>query len=255
MGKDKLKRFAEMRHWGHVFQPPVTHLLEQDFELKGQWANYFGNDQPLVLELGCGKGEYTIGLSQRFPAYNFLGIDIKGARMYQGARSAMEMKLSNVAFIRARIEFIPSFFSSSEVSEIWITFPDPFPRPSDAKNRLISAKFLNLYRRFVRSGGLVHLKTDSELLMEYGVKLLEKNQITPEVLSWDIQESHSDDALLGIHTHYESQFRKAGVPIKYLRFVMNQEHSWVELPKEKLTEMAFRHEIWKKERILKPRLP
>ena len=166
-----------MKTFDNVFQPSFKQVFQKDFKLKGQWASrYFRNENPIILELGCGKGEYTIGLAERFPDINFIGIDIKGARIWTGAKKAYLEKIPNVAFIRTRIEFINSFFSPAEVDEIWLTFPDPQLKKRRNKKRLTSARFLNLYRGFLKDRGIIQLKTDNPILYEYTLELAKAEQ-------------------------------------------------------------------------------
>lgn len=232
MGKDKLRKFAENLTFENLVQPDFDDIFRRDYALKGRWgADFFGrggNDDggrnPIVLELGCGKGEYTVGLGAAHPDRNFIGIDIKGARMWRGAKTATEMGLANVGFLRTRIEFINSFFAPSEISEIWITFPDPQLKKGREKKRLTSPVFLAYYARFLAPGGVIHLKTDSRELHEYTRRVIETNGLPCEAASADIYGSGSDavaasfaDAL-SIKTTYERRFLDEGKPITYLRF-------------------------------------
>ena len=165
MGKNKLKKFAEMEVLGHVIQPPFDDIFKKDHPLKGKWnPEIFENNNPIVLELGCGKGEYSVGMARAFPNKNFIGVDIKGARMWKGATESHEKGIRNVAFLRTRIELIESFFDKDEVSEIWITFPDPQLKNARAKKRLPGPVFLNKYRSFLVNNGIIHLKTDNDIL-------------------------------------------------------------------------------------------
>ena len=165
MGKHKLARFAENLTFPNLFQVSFEYLEEHGFEWRGRWNEFFGNDNPIVLELGCGKGEYTIALARENAARNYIGVDIKGARLWRGAKTSNEEQMKNVAFIRTRIEMIASFFAKDEVSEIWITFPDP--QPKKPMKRLTSERFLGHYREMLRPGGPIHLKTDSRELYDY----------------------------------------------------------------------------------------
>ncbi len=217
MGKNKLKKFAEMAEYDHVFQATYSDLKEKEFPLKGKWnSDFFKNDNPVVLELGCGKGEYTVGLARLFPGKNFIGVDIKGARMYRGATDALNEGLSNVAFIRTHIELITSFFDKDEVAEIWLTFPDP--QMKKTRKRLTSTRFLELYRNILTDNGLIHLKTDSNFMYTYTRELLKENNITPEVNEKDLYASGFSGDILSIKTYYESKWLGHGIPIKYLRF-------------------------------------
>lgn len=206
-----------MAGYGHVFQADFEDLKKEGFEMKGQWnQQFFKNDQPLVLELGCGKGEYTVGLAKLFPNKNFIGIDIKGARMHSGATEAKELGLCNVAFVRTRIEFITSFFAENEVDEIWVTFPDP--QMKKPRKRLVGTTMLKRYNTFLKPGGLVHLKTDSQFLYTYVNELFKANNIQPVVNLDDLYHSGYDDEILGIQTYYESKWLNHGLAIKYVQF-------------------------------------
>lgn len=217
MGKNKLKKFAEMQTFSCVFQYPWAVVERDGFPLTGKWnSDYFGNDNPIVLELGCGKGEYTIGLAKQYPDKNFIGIDIKGARIWTGAKTAETEKLKNVAFLRTDIELIDRFFSVAEVSEIWITFPDP--QMQKTRRRLSSTRFLELYRRILQSYGIVHLKTDSPFLYTYTDRLVALNSFPIKVNTSDLYGSGIADPILSIKTFYEQQWLSRGKKIKYLSF-------------------------------------
>lgn len=220
-GKDKIRKFRENLTFECLIQPTTEEVLGKDHPIKGHWhEKVFKNQNPIVLELGCGKGEYTIALSQRNPDKNFIGVDIKGARLWKGAKYATENALPNVVFLRTRIEFITSLFAENEVSEIWVTFADP--QPNKPKKRLTSHQFLAKYKTFLKPDGIIHLKTDSillhestlEVIREGGHKLLEANN--------DIYapESHVAEEITSIKTFYESQFLAKGMPITYLKFVL-----------------------------------
>ena len=225
MGKNKLRKFEDMSIWPHVFQQ--AHFEAEDFELKGQWAKkFFGNDQPIVLELGCGKGEYTVGLAQLYPEKNFIGIDIKGARMWTGAKDSFDKKLNNVAFIRTHIEFIDRFFSMGEVSEIWITFPDP--QMKKVNKRLTSTRFMVEYQRLLCEDGRIHLKTDSNFMYQYTVEMIKTNALPVAVETDDLYHSGWVDTILSIQTYYESQWLQRGINIKYLQFGLTSNTSWIE---------------------------
>lgn len=223
MGKNKLARWTELGSYDNVIQPEIGEISVKDHPIKGRWKKkLFKNENPIVLELGCGKGEYTIGLANRFPDYNFIGIDIKGARMWRGAKTANEQKLPNVAFLRTRIEFINSFFSTDEVNEIWITFPDPHPGGRNSNKRLTSPWFLNLYRLFLKDKGLVHLKTDNTELFNFTKTVVSYNNLET-VSSTDDLYSERIDNILSIRTHYEKIFLDAGLKINYLSFRIDKE--------------------------------
>ncbi len=222
MGKDKLRKFAENLTFENLVQPDFDDIFHKDHPLKGRWgADFFRNDRPIVLELGCGKGEYTVGLGAAHPERNFLGIDIKGARMWRGAKTATEMRLAGVGFLRTRIEFINSFFAPREVSEIWITFPDPQLKKGREKKRLTSPVFLAYYARFLAPDGIIHLKTDSRELHDYTRRVIEVNGLPCEIASTDIYGTgivETIPTLSSIQTAYERRFLAEGKPITYLRF-------------------------------------
>ncbi len=219
MGKNKLKKFADLNSYNHVFQATFAEIYGKDFFLKGKWQrDFFKNNNPVILELGCGKGEYTIGLARLFPEKNFIGIDIKGARMHRGATDAIDEGLTNIAFIRTHIEMVTSFFDKDEISEIWLTFPDPQMKKS--RKRLTSTRFLKLYDKILEDNGLIHLKTDSNFMHRYTSELLRKNSITPEVEEVDLYASGFSGEILSIKTYYETKWLAHGLPIKYLRFRM-----------------------------------
>ncbi len=219
MGKDKLRKFAENLTFGNLVQPEFDDMFRKDHALKGNWhRDFFKNDNPIVLELGCGRGEYTVGLGAASPGKNHIGIDIKGARMWRGAKTATEMQMANVGFLRTRIEFINSFFAPGEVSEIWVTFPDPQLRKGREKKRLTSPIFLAYYAGFLAPGGSIHLKTDSQELHEYTKRVIEANRLPCEVANNDIYGTGFADATLSIKTTYERRFLEEGKPITYLKF-------------------------------------
>jgi len=219
VGKGKHSKFEEMKTFHNVFQPAFEQVFQKDFEFKGYWASrYFKNKHPIILELGCGKGEYTLGLAERFPDINFIGIDIKGARIWTGARKAHLEKIPNVAFIRTRIEVVNSFFSPNEVDEIWLTFPDPQLKRSRNKKRLTAARFLNLYRKFLKDNGIVHLKTDNSILYEYTLDLARLNKLKVEFETNNLYGSGYPELVHGIQTFYEKQFIEEGLNIHYLQF-------------------------------------
>ena len=217
MVKKKLQRFADMETFSNVVQPAFDEVYGKDYPLKGNWNRlFFKNNNPIVLELGCGKGEYTTGLARRFQKKNFIGIDIKGSRMWKGARMALAEHLDNVAFLRTHIEMIHSFFGEDEIEEIWITFPDP--QLKKKRKRLTSSRFLNTYGGFLKKGGLVHLKTDSTVLYQYTIDLAKLNQLPVKINTRDLYHSGIDIDILGIQTFYERQFLDQGMKITYLCF-------------------------------------
>ena len=231
MGKDKLKRFAEMEVMPNVLQPKLSEVFEKNYSLKGNWSNeFFNNDLPLVLELGCGKGEYTNALARNYPSTNFLGIDIKGARMWRGAKTAVEENIANAGFLRTRIEWISSFFGNQEISEIWITFPDPQLKERRAKKRLTGSLFLNRYKYFLKPDGIIHLKTDSAELYAYTKELLKHNS-EPVLCDYsDIYNENEIDPILHVKTHYEKIFLEEGKKITYLQFGLNMNKNYLEPP-------------------------
>ena len=216
MGKNKLKKFAEMETMDCVFQFPFS-ALSEGCPLRGKWnERCFHNDHPIVLELGCGKGEYAVGLGKRFPEKNFIGIDIKGARMWTGAKQVVAEGLTNVAFLRTSIELIERLFAPGEVSEIWITFPDP--QMKKAGKRLTSTRFLGSYRHVLKPGGIIHLKTDSPFLYTYTREVVRINALPVVVDTDDLYASGLADDILEIKTYYERQWLSRGLTIKYLQF-------------------------------------
>lgn len=219
MGKNKLKKFSENLTFRCMVQPEFDEIFGKDHPLKGHWrSDFFGNDNPIVLELGCGRGEYTVGLAAAHPEVNYIGVDIKGARMWRGAKTATEQEMPNVAFLRTRIEFIGSFFAPGEVDQIWITFPDPQMNKRRVNKRLTAPGFLERYAQFLRPDGIIHLKTDSGHLHNYTRAVLEANGIVPTVCCDDIYGKGIADARLSIKTTYETRFLAEGLPITYLQW-------------------------------------
>lgn len=219
MGKDKLRRFRENLTFSCFLQPAFEEVFRNDHPVKGHWnSDFFRNDRPIVVELGCGKGEYTVALAERDPARNYIGIDIKGARMWRGAKTATERNLTNAGFLRTRIEFINALFAEGEVSELWITFPDPQLKTRRADKRLTSPVFLERYARLLAPDGKIHLKTDSKHLFAYTAEVIRRFDLPCEVSDPDIYASGRADGVLAVKTAYESRFLEMGLPITYTRF-------------------------------------
>ena len=218
--KNKLKRFRENETFSNVFQPTREELVTNQFPLKGNWnKTFFNNNNPLILELGCGKGEYTVALAKRYPNKNFIGVDIKGARFWRGAKTAVEENLSNAAFLRTQIELIDHAFAVHEVDEIWITFPDPQIKYKRTKHRMTNSEFLKRYKIILKPEGVVHLKTDSEFMHGYTLGLL--HGAGHEVLYANhniYKQEGSPEEVTSIQTFYESQYLEQNKPITYIRF-------------------------------------
>ena len=216
--KNKLRRFKENETFLNLIQPTREELLSE-FNLKGNWKDEFKNDNPIVLELGCGKGEYTLALAKEFPNINVIGIDIKGARLWRGAKTALETGLENIRFLRAQIELLPQVFDTSEISEIWITFPDPQIKYKRQKHRLVNLKFLNMYKALLKENGLIHLKTDSEFLHGYTLGLLQGLEKEIVYSNHDIYRLEgSPQIVTSVQTFYEKQYLESFKPITYLQF-------------------------------------
>ena len=227
MAKNKLTKFAEMATYNNVFQYTFQKLQTNAFPLKGRWGKeYFKNDNPIVLELGCGKGEYTVGLARFYPNKNFIGMDIKGARMWSGATDATVNNLENVAFVRTHIEMIAHFFDIEEISEIWITFPDP--QMKKVNKRLTSCRFMKNYSEILKENGIIHLKTDSNFLYTYTKAMIEENQLAVLFDTDDLYNSDIESEVLSIQTFYEKQWLSRGLNIKYLKFVCPKKDDWKE---------------------------
>ncbi|CAI8384192.1 tRNA (guanosine(46)-N7)-methyltransferase TrmB [Flavobacteriaceae bacterium] len=221
--KNKLKRFRENETFHNVIQPTREALVDAEFLLKGKWrTDFFKNNNPLVLELGCGKGEYTVGLAKRYPNKNFIGIDIKGARFWRGAKTAIEDQMSNVAFIRTQIELIEYIFAKNEVDEIWITFPDPQIKYKRTKHRLTNAAFLKRYKTVLNTTGVVHLKTDSEFMHGYTIGLLHGLGHEIQYANHDVyRQEGSPEEVTEIQTFYEETYLAKDKAITYIRFKIN----------------------------------
>ncbi len=234
MSKGKLAKFADMETYENVFQYPYSVVEHVPFEMQGHWhEEYFHNDNPIVLELGCGKGEYTVGLAKRYPNMNFIGVDIKGSRMWTGATQAVKEGLKNVAFLRTNIEIIDRFFAPDEVTEIWLTFSDP--QMKNPRKRLTSTYFMNRYRRFLIDGGIIHLKTDSNFLFTYTTYMVEKNHLPLVLRTNDLYSENSEDSenseyseAASIQTYYEQMWIDRGLNIKYMKFHLPHEGELVE---------------------------
>ena len=222
MGKDKLRRFEENKTFACLYQPEFEEVFGVDYKMKGRWhIDHFGNKKPIVLELGCGRGEYTVALAGKYPDKNFIGVDIKGARLWRGAKTVTAEGIPNAAFVRSRIEFIGSVFGEDEVSEIWITFPDPQIKRDN--KRMTSPPFLERYKKFLVDGGIIHLKTDSAFLHNYTLELVRQNNLELIEANDDIYGSGRADDLLSIRTRYESVFLGQGIKITYLSFRLERE--------------------------------
>jgi len=221
VGKNKLARWAELDTFKNVIQPDPGVNSDRDHPVKGKWKQeIFRNENPVILELGCGRGEYTTGLAEKSPQNNYIGVDIKGARMWRGAKTAHEKNIPNAAFLRTRIEFIGKFFAEDEVDEIWLTFPDPQPGKKNSNKKLTCPWFLNLYRSFLKNNGTVYLKTDSEELFTYTRSLAEKNNLPVLKETSDLHKDYHEDEILSIRTHYEDIYLKEGRKIHLLSFTL-----------------------------------
>ena len=234
MGKGKLAKFADMERYENVFQYPYGVMADIPFEMKGHWnEQYFHNDHPIILELGCGKGEYTVELARLYPQMNFIGVDIKGARMWTGATQALQEGLSNVAFLRTNIEIIDRFFGVDEVKEIWLTFSDP--QMKNPRKRLTSTYFMNRYRRFLEDKGVIHLKTDSNFLFTYTSYMVDMNHLPLLFRTEDLygileittvtsgDEAALPKEILSIQTYYEKMWMDRGLNIRYQKFLLPRE--------------------------------
>lgn len=223
--KNKLQKWAELETFNNVIQPSTKEALNTNHRLKGKWlTDVFNNHNPIVLELGCGKGEYTVGLGKHFPEKNFIGVDIKGNRIWKGAREAFLNKMPNVCFLRTHIDFITSFFAQAEIDEIWITFPDPQPKDRLERKRLTSPLFINRYAQFLKPNGIIHLKTDHEGFFNYTLSEIERNNYKLIEHTFNLYNEKLADLdaktqeILSIKTFYENLFSLKGHNIHYLKF-------------------------------------
>ena len=221
--KNKLKRFRENETFANVIQPTRDEAVSGNFALKGNWRNdFFKNNNPVVLELGCGKGEYTVGLAERYPNKNFIGVDIKGSRFWRGAKTAIESGIRNAAFLRTQIELIDHLFAQGEVDEIWITFPDPQIKYKRTKHRMTNPEFLARYKKILKPDGVVHLKTDSEFMHGYTLGLLQGSGHDIQYANHNIYRNEgAPPEVIGIQTFYEKQYLEVNKPITYIRFKIN----------------------------------
>lgn len=223
----KIARWKEMSTFSHVFEPTLDEVFKANYKYKGKWHNeVLGNKNPIVLELGCGRGEYSVGLAQHFPNKNFIGFDIKGARIWKGAKQAQEQQLKNVFFVRTRIDFITSFFAKNEVDEIWITFPDPQPQESRERKRLTAPMFIERYKQFLKPNGIIHLKTDNEGFFRYTLDEIKRNGYHLIEHTFDLYQEKMElldpktQEILSIKTYYENFFAAKGHKIHYLKFTL-----------------------------------
>jgi tRNA (guanine-N7-)-methyltransferase len=237
VAKNKHSKFVDMETFSNVLQVTFSDVTHNDHPLKGNWSrDFFHNQNPVVLELGCGKGEYTVGLAEIDSSKNYIGVDIKGSRMWQGAKHALDNGLANVGFLRTHIEMIDQFFAAGEVAEIWLTFPDP--QMKRVRKRLTSTRFIAQYRHFLKPGGIVHLKTDSNFQYQYTVEMAKANGFEIVQNSENIYESGEVDQVLSIKTFYEKQWIARGIPIKFISFIPHQ-HELIE-PDVEIEEDSYR---------------
>lgn len=238
MGKGKLLKFAELETFEHVIQVPFSQINNNNFHLKGKWGQeFFRNNHPIILELGCGKGEYTVELANKFPETNFIGVDIKGARIWKGAKQAHFMGIKNVAFLRTNIEIIDFFFGQEEIHQIWLTFPDP--QMKKTRRRLTATNFMEIYRKFLTRDGIIHVKTDSNFQYEYTRLMVEVNNFEVLAKTDNLYESELLNEVLNIKTFYEKQWLDRGIPIKYIAFRLNDKDPLTE-PKIEIEKDTYR---------------
>ena len=221
MAKTKLEHFADMKTMDCVFEPLLETLQNDEFPMKGNWSkDFFKNDNPIIVELGCGKGEYTVGLAKKYPNHNYIGIDVKGARIWYGADAVRSLELDNAAFVRIRIDFLKAIFAENEIDQIWLTFSDP--QKEKPRKRLTSKMFMDRFKHVLKPGGIVHLKTDSDILFESTEEQIAEHNYKCENTTWDLYSteywdklSEEEQSILGIKTVYEKLFTEKGSVIKY----------------------------------------
>ena len=222
MSRNKLEKFAENKTFPNFFEPDYQSIRRADFFLKGKWKkDFFQNDNPIILELGCGRGEYTTSLAKKYPDINFIGIDRKGARMWKGCKYSNENGLKNTAFIRTQISYIAHYFDKNEVHEIWLTFPDPQPKRIKANKRLTSPLYLDFYKKIMHPNGFIHIKTDNESLFEYTLEVINEFQYKAIDVISDIYSHEQTDENLLIETYYEKKWKELGHKIYYIKFQLN----------------------------------
>jgi len=223
--KRKLKKYAENETFEHLIQPSYEEI-EKGLKQKGIWAlDYFGNKNPIILELGCGKGEYTIGLAELYPDKNFIGVDIKGARLWAGCKKALEKGLTNTVFLRTEIGMIDHCFGKNEIAEIWLTFPDPQPKKRNEKKRLTSSRYLSKYKGLISKEGIIHLKTDNLMLYNHTLEIIDSGEHKLHYATSDLYHSDCTGDVKHIKTYYEQQFLEEGLLICYLKFSLKKNES------------------------------
>lgn len=231
----KTERYKQITAFEHVFEPPLTESLSGKYEMRGKWNSvFFNSNKPIVAELGCGRGEYTIALARKYPAKNFIGIDIKGARIWQGAKIALDENMKNVAFIRGRIDLISSFFAENELDEIWLTFPDP--QLKKPRKRLSAARFSNMYHHVLKPDAIIHLKTDSVELYKFTKEMIALNKFETLFATNDLYQSDIVDDILDVKTYYENMFLSEGKKITYLKYCLTTMPPYKEPPKKNINQ-------------------
>lgn len=221
LAKNKLRKFQQISSYNHVFEPTIE-VLKSEYHLKGKWkSEVFKNNNPIILELGCGKGEYSVALAEKYPQKNLIGVDIKGARIWKGATDSLTKNLINIAFLRVRIEWIEHCFDKNEIDEIWITFPDPQLKFRRSSKRLTHPNFLMKYNKILKKSGVIHLKTDNQFLHAYTLGILDGQSHSIEYSSNDIYSSEHLYKHLDIKTYYEQKYLEKGMPITYVKFRLN----------------------------------